>query len=96
MTREQLTTARLACSLVFAIVNVCEQRHGGEPTMNLAQKIEALMVMLTRKHLGELAPAQRQRFAERCLYVANLAAPEEKPVQSCGILVDLGKYRRDE
>lgn len=61
--------------------------------MTIATKVAALLTGLRRQDVEELSPAERQRLASLCRYVAALAEPPS-PVPKSGVLSDLKDGRR--
>lgn len=62
--------------------------------MTIAAKVAALLTEIRRQDVEELPPAERQRFAGLCRYVAALAEPPS-PSKS-GVLCELKAGRRPE
>jgi hypothetical protein len=64
--------------------------------MSIATKVAALLVALRKQDVEELTPAERQRLANLCRYVASLAeSPVSVPSRSA-MLYDLKSGRRAE
>jgi hypothetical protein len=63
--------------------------------MTLATKVAALLTAIRRQDLEELSPAERQRLASLCRYVAALAEPPPPPPRST-VFYDLKAGRRPE
>jgi hypothetical protein len=63
--------------------------------MSIATKVAALLVAVRRQDVEELSPAERQRLANLCRYVASLAEPEAG-APSRSVLFDLKSGRRAE
>ena len=63
--------------------------------MSIATKVAALLVAVRRQDVEELSPAERQRLANLCRYVASLAEPQS-PRTGSGVLDDLKSGRRAE
>jgi hypothetical protein len=63
--------------------------------MTIAAKVDALLTAIRRQDVEELSPAERQRFARLCRYVAALAEPPPSPATS-GVLCELKAGRRPE
>jgi hypothetical protein len=63
--------------------------------MTIAAKVAALLTAIRRQDVEKLSPAERQRLASLCRYVAALAEPPPPPLKS-GVLHDLKAGRRPE
>jgi hypothetical protein len=63
--------------------------------MTIAAKVAALLTAIRRQDVEELLPAERQRFASLCRYVAALAERPPPPSKS-GVLSELKAGRRPE
>jgi hypothetical protein len=63
--------------------------------MTIAAKVVALLTAVRRQDVDELSPAERQRFANLCRYVAALAEPPPPPPRS-GVLCELKAGRGPE
>jgi hypothetical protein len=62
----------------------------------VADKIAALLNILTLSDVGALALSERRRFAERCRFWAQLADSTRIDSQDAGVLAELGQgYRVD-
>ena len=57
------------------------------------QKIEALLVAITRAEIDALPAAKRQRFAQLCRHLADLAEAKAPPPKA-GVLSDLRNGNR--
>ena len=67
--------------------------------MSIATKVAALLVAVRRQDVEDLSPAERQRLANLCRYVASLAEPEAAATTSApsrSVLLDLKSGRRAE
>ena len=64
--------------------------------MSIATKVAALLVALRKQDVEELTPAERQRLANLCRYVASLAEPQVSVPSRAGMLYDLKSGRRAE
>jgi hypothetical protein len=64
--------------------------------MSIATKVAALLVAVRRQDVEELSPAERQRLANLCRYVASLAEPLAGVPARSGVLYDLKAGRRAE
>jgi hypothetical protein len=60
--------------------------------MNLASRIAALLTGLTPAQIRAMAPADRQRLANECLRVLQVAMPAPEP--KSGVLRDLREEPR--
>jgi hypothetical protein len=56
--------------------------------VTIATKVAALLTAMRRQDVEELSPAEKQRLASLCRYVAALAEPPTSPPKS-GVLYDL-------
>jgi hypothetical protein len=63
--------------------------------MTIAAKVAVLLTAIRRQDVEELSPAERQRFASLCRYVAALAERPPPPPKS-GVLCELKAGRRPE
>jgi hypothetical protein len=63
--------------------------------MTIATKVAALLDAIRRQDVEALSPAERQRFASLCRYVAALAEPPRAGPKS-GVLCELEAGRRPE
>jgi hypothetical protein len=63
--------------------------------MTLAAKVDALLSAIRRQDLEGLSPAERQRLASLCRYVADIAEPPP-PRPKSGVLSDLKSGCRPE
>lgn len=64
--------------------------------MSIATKVAALLVAVRRQDVEEMSPAERQRLANLCRYVASLAEPPAGTPARSGVLRDLKSGRRAE
>lgn len=68
--------------------------------MSIATKVAALLVAVRRQDIEELSPAERQRLANLCRYVASLAEPQAQvsvpAAARSGVLDGLKSGRRAE
>lgn len=62
--------------------------------MRVADKIAALLAVLTRQEVDEMPPAHRERFAQLCEHWAHFA--RFRPTPRSDVLVELRPRRRDE
>jgi hypothetical protein len=63
--------------------------------MRVADKIAALLTVLTRQEVDEMPPAQRERFAQLCEHWAHFARFRPNTARS-GVLIELRGRRREE
>jgi hypothetical protein len=64
---------------------VQELRFSEHETMTIAAKVSALLTQLRRQDLEALSPFERQRFADLCHFVGNLAARQSHPLLPAGL-----------
>jgi hypothetical protein len=64
--------------------------------MSIATKVAALLVAVRRQDIDELSPAERERLANLCRYVASLAEPQINASPRTGDLYNLKTGRRAE
>jgi hypothetical protein len=64
--------------------------------MSIATKVAALLVAVRRQDVEELPPAERQRLANLCRYVASLAEPLAGGPTRTGVLYEMKAGRRAE
>jgi hypothetical protein len=62
-----------------------ELRFSEQKTMTIAAKVAALLTQLRRQDLEALSPFERQRFADLCHFVGNLAARQPHPLLPDGL-----------
>jgi hypothetical protein len=64
--------------------------------MSIATKVAALLVAVRRQDIEKLSPAERQRLANLCRYVASLAEPEINAPPRSSVLYNLKSGGRAE
>lgn len=64
--------------------------------MKLITKVAALLAVVRREDLSEIAPVERVRIANLCRYIASLADPPQEIHKRSGVLLELSKYKREE
>src|SRR5690606_35321407 len=79
-------------ALIFGIREPLAQERSD---MTIATKVAALLTVIRRQDVEELPPAEKQRLASLCRYVADLVEPQPPPLRS-GVLYDLKSGRRAE
>jgi hypothetical protein len=62
--------------------------------MTIATKVAALLVAVRRQDVERLPPAERQRLAGLCRYVASMAEPPVSSHSRSGVLYDMKSGRR--
>ena len=62
--------------------------------MSIATKVAALLGAVRRQDVEQLPPAERQRLANLCRYVASLAEPQDEALARKGMLPSVRSGRR--
>jgi hypothetical protein len=62
--------------------------------MSIATKVAALLVAVRKQDIEDLTPAERQRLANLCRYVASLAEPQVGVPPRADMLYGLKSGRR--
>lgn len=62
--------------------------------MSIATKVAALLVAVRRQDVERLPPAERERLASLCRYVAAMAEPQAGAHQRSAVICDFKSGRR--